>query len=452
MTAVLPYNYSGQLRRSIIQFMRIFTGFRIKTGKGANGLDTYIEVPVVYGDPSRQGSFILNNNSENTVLAPPKISCYINGLVPAWRERGGWAANIDERLVTERAFDEKTQSYTDKVGNRYRVSRMQPFPVDIEYNVDIWVSNTDQKVQLFEQICLLFNPSLDIQTSNNPLDWTSIQVVELKDVIWDHQGIPKGTGDEASVLTMTFTAQGWINPPARVRQQTLIQTIIENIGDNLADCTNSAEWGDSAPTQNIITPGNYSAQLTSNNTLTLLGPDLNIRDENNNIYSWTKLIDQLGELVPGVSKIQLNWSGDITNTTDMFVGYINYDETYDNVLDLSLIASSLPVTTLTSIIDVIDPHLSIPGGSLPAAAAGQRYIVSTNIGESEAWQGLSGAEPNDIIEFDGEVWNNVFDAATDSTVEYVINNTTGQTLKLVNHIWVDAVNNVYQPGFFQLVF
>ena len=51
-------------------------------------------------------------------------------------------------------------------------------------NIDIWSGNTDQKLQLLEQVLILFNPSIQLQQNQNPLDWTSLYEVELTDIQW----------------------------------------------------------------------------------------------------------------------------------------------------------------------------------------------------------------------------------------------------------------------------
>ena len=55
-----------------------------------------------------------------------------------------------------------------------------PTPYTLSMKADIWTSNTDQKLQLLEQILVLFNPALEIQTTDNYIDWTSLSVVYLR--------------------------------------------------------------------------------------------------------------------------------------------------------------------------------------------------------------------------------------------------------------------------------
>ena len=48
--------YDGQIRRFIIQFIRMVSNFQIEFGKDRNGNITLQRVPVIYGDSSRQAA------------------------------------------------------------------------------------------------------------------------------------------------------------------------------------------------------------------------------------------------------------------------------------------------------------------------------------------------------------------------------------------------------------
>jgi hypothetical protein len=447
MVATLPYFYDGQMRRTIIQFMRIFSGFRVLSGKNSQGIQTYTTVPVIYGDGSSQALFMLQGNSENTVLSTPRISCYIINMQPAALKRGGYQGNMEHLLVTERAFDQDSGKYTDKPGNRYQVDRLQPNPVDITFKVDVWSSNQDQRLQLFEQIFTLFNPSLDIQTSSSPLDWTALQTVTLNDIIWDETG----TTDEQIIQSFTFTVESYINPPARVKKQTLIHNIIQRMGDAIEDCDSAAAWNNGdTPLENVTTPGNHTVQVMGNQII-LLGPYRNIQDESGNVYSWPKLIDQYGELVVNSSKIKLRWVSDIEDDSKDIIGYISLHPTIDNILLFNVISETLPLATQSPVQGIINPHEKIPGNGLPAAAVGQRYILSESIGiVTTAWGVLHG-NANDIIEYNGSNWFVAMDADNTNTLEFVNDTEAGSLLKLLNHQWVEAVNLQYTPGYFRLV-
>lgn len=448
--ANLPFFYDAQIRRIIIQMMRVFSGFRYQTGVGSNGQKTYETVQVVYGDGDRQAQHMLTGNSENTVLKVPRIAVYISGLRPA-QDRGSYNGNINELNVTERAFDHDAGQFTSVPGRRFKVERLQPNPIDIQFKVDIWTSNTEQKFQIFEQIYMLFNPDLDIQSTNNPLDWTSLQTVKLEDITWSENGLNTGTDDTPDILGLSFTVASWISPPSRVQKQKIIDTIMLNIGTSLEDCDNAAIWEDGSTTvRDIITPGNHWINVYNSNRIMLLGDDKKTTDANGNIYSWQKLLDEYGQFIEGQSRIRLRWVADAADDSKDIIGFVTLDPLYDNIVDFTIQADTLPIATLTPIIKIIDPHSEIPGSSLPAAVSGQRYIVSASIGQPTiAWGNLV-VEKNSIIEYNGSNWIVSYDASTSTSLEFVNDSSTGQLLKFVNGDWVDAINGFFGPGYFRI--
>ena len=54
--------YDGQIRKYLVQLLRLFSNFSYATGDG-----TKTQVPVLYGDLTRQVSSILRDNSENKI-------------------------------------------------------------------------------------------------------------------------------------------------------------------------------------------------------------------------------------------------------------------------------------------------------------------------------------------------------------------------------------------------
>ena len=93
-----------------------------------------------------------------------------------------------------------------------------PTPYTLTVACDIWTSNTEQKLQILEQICMLFNPSLEIQTTDNYIDWTSLSVVELNNISFSSRTIPLGTETEVDVASLTFSMPIFISPPTKVKK------------------------------------------------------------------------------------------------------------------------------------------------------------------------------------------------------------------------------------------
>ena len=256
LTAV-PYFYDKQLRRYIQQFIRIFAGFQVAMHVDDAGEIVYQTVPVRYGDVSRMAAHIVRENSENMLQTTPFISCHVTGLETAPQMRT--FSQYEETVpVYEKKFNEATNTYQNEVGNAYSIQRHQPVPYTLNMQVDLWTSNTEQKLQMLEQILVLFNPTLNIHTSNNPMDWSTLSYVELIASTWSMRAIPSGVDDIIDISTMSFTMPVLINPPAKVVKNSVIHTIIDNIQDVDANALSNLRLGQS-----------YSPLFTSYKVVTL---------------------------------------------------------------------------------------------------------------------------------------------------------------------------------------
>ena len=256
ITAV-PYFYDKQLRKYIQQFIRIFAGFQVAMHINEEGEVVYQTVPVRYGDVSRMAAHIVRENSENMLQTTPFISCHVTGL-EVTPERRTYPQYEETMPVYEKKYNEATNSYENEIGQQYAVKRHQPVPYNLTMQVDLWTSNTEQKLQILEQILVLFNPTLNIHTNNNPLDWSTLSYVELISSTWSMRAIPSGVDDIIDISTLTFTVPVLINPPAKVIRNTVIHTIIDNI-----------EEVDDTQLANLRAGNNYTPLFTSFKVVTL---------------------------------------------------------------------------------------------------------------------------------------------------------------------------------------
>ena len=114
----MQYWYDEQIRRYILQFIRIFHAFKVAEG-GRDGEDVrYNTVPVRYADPSRMVSHLLRENSENVINSTPFIGVSISSLQLA-RDRTQDPFFTDTKSVSERKFNTSSESYTSEQGNQY---------------------------------------------------------------------------------------------------------------------------------------------------------------------------------------------------------------------------------------------------------------------------------------------------------------------------------------------
>ena len=141
--------YSGQIRRFIGQFIRMMSNFQVEFGKDRDGNVSLLRVPVVYGDSSRQVAQILRGNSENIMNHVPAMAVYISSLTYD-RDRVQEPYHVSKVHLRERVFDDETGSYLKYQQDSITVERLMPVPYKLEVKLDIWTSNTTQKLQLIE--------------------------------------------------------------------------------------------------------------------------------------------------------------------------------------------------------------------------------------------------------------------------------------------------------------
>jgi hypothetical protein len=442
----------------------MFSGFQVEFGRNEAGApntgDTLYRVPVRYGDASRQAQTIMQDNSASNMPSTPLMTFYITGL-DFDRPRMQNPTYVDNKAIRQRQYDSTTNTFETTQGNAFNIERYMPAPYKLSINLDIWTSNTNQKMQILEQILPLFNPSLEIQSTDNFLDWTSLSIVELVSTGWSSRQIPQGTEDPIDISTLKFALPIWLSLPAKVKKLGVVETIIASIYDGSGDLVNAISNNDLLlGTRQYITPYRYQVVLIGNKLQILaqsavvdepnyaLAPPDTVNKSN---LTWTPIINMYGTLRPGISLIALTQQ----DGTQVY-GTIAFDPTNDQFLLFTIIEESTPPNTLPPINAVINPQLSGPGYGLPLAALGQRYLLTEPVGASVAWTGTSGqiviAYPNDIIEYNGSQWIISFNGqASLGDTQYVTNMTTEIQYRWNGEMWVKSYQGLYPGGLWSII-
>jgi hypothetical protein len=441
------FYYDEQIRKYLLQFIRVFGSFTVQKGFDTQANPIYSQVPARYGDMSRQVGHILKDNSENTLNTIPFISCYVNNLEmnPDLRRY----PQFEETLkVIEKKFDEDLHAYVEEPGQSYDVTRYTPVPYVLTMTVDIWTSNTDQKLQLLEQILVLFNPGINLHTNENPLDWSSLTYCEMTSTNWSSRSLPSGADNAIDVATLTFQMPIFINPPARVSRMNIIQTILTQV--HTLDNADFDTWsiGDLVVDSEyvITTLGDYWIRY-ENGFATLLDSGGVV----NASLNWkTDVFSVYGELRPGISQIRLRQGNDVTNPSNDVIGTLDYDLSDVSRLAVTIDPDTLPVNTQGTVDNVINPQNNYPGGgTLAAASSGQRYLVLDEVPNGVAW-GTITASANDIIEYNGSAWVVVFDASASSGTHYVTNLHNDLQFEWTGAFWQNSYEGTYREGWFRL--
>jgi hypothetical protein len=465
----MDYFYDGQVRRYLTQFIQIMSNFAYKTAQGQ-----LVRVPVRYGDMTRQVGQILRKNSENTIPSAPFIACYIKDMQYDLTRLQD-PTFISKINIRERAFDETSQEYLNVQGNNYTVERIMPSPYKVTFAADIWTSSTEQKLQVWEQLVVFFNPSFEIQTTDNYIDWTSLSTITLENQTWSSRAIPQGVNDDIDIMTMTFTAPIWITPPAKVKKLGIITKILSNVFSEGAQGTISSLYdtlGAASVFENVkpdatvtVTPGNYDL-LVLNNTARLIvangqGDGINLADPTNTA-AWTKLLD----LYPGRFRASLSQLRFTQPSGNEVIAYISLNPSDEFSMMLNIDQDTVPGNTIVvgrgTVDAVINPETYKPINIV----AGTRYLILEDINITElftdptydgpdAWKNANGsdfqAHANDIIEWNGTAWSIVFNSASTTTTTYITNSYTGTQYKWSEGSWSKSYEGVYEAKLWRLV-
>jgi T4-like virus Myoviridae tail sheath stabiliser len=458
--------YDKQIRRFVNQFVRFFSEFYVEFGKDANGNQILYRVPCRYADTNRQGAAIIKNNSDNGLNNVPMMVVYITDINYD-RNRLQSPTHVDQRQVRTLATDPNTGQVLTTQNQGFSVDRLMPVPYKVTMNMEIWTSNFDQKLQLWEQICSQFNPDREIQSTDNWLDWTSLSYIILSNTKWTSRSIPVGADDPIDIATLTFEMPIWITTPAKLKRLGVITNVVGSVYDaqgNLEQALIDAI--NLLGNRQYFTPTGYQI-IINNGNISLLqryGPtpganNIDIPQSIGTPIKWQPVIDSFGQIKNNYSMMYLT----DPVTERLITGTISYDPMDEYNLLFNVDNTTLPVNNEPSVNAIIDPTINGPGAGLPAAATGQRYLILKDLGNPVnqtgnsplLWQNTDGTGPvaqaNDIIEYDGNNWIISLHPTESSGTKYVTNTHT-----LIQYVWTGTVwqkswQGLYPEGFWSII-
>jgi hypothetical protein len=366
---------------------------------------------------------------------------------------------------------------------------------------DIWTSNTDQKLQLLEQILVLFNPSLELQTTDNYIDWTSLSVLDIKSTIFSSRTIPAGADSEIDICSIEFDMPVWLSPPSKVKKLGVVKSIINNVftdqGDivNLEDLIYNRNKGsfESIPYRFRVllfksangNPYDYDVTLVNPDAAVLaLGLDQK-SIKNGEPADWNTILEVQGGWTADLSQMffkqasgyDLIGTFDI-NPVDPSTIIVTFDQ--DTIPQNTLINSSINGIDARGTVDaIIDPYKYNPievYGGVANIPLGLRFLMLDDVNTSEnrggfvrfptdptdgssrdpyrgpvAWRDAQDRDPviiaNSIIEWNGVTWTNIWDPTTGKNPTYIQNLRTGIKYRWDGEQWLKAFEGEYAPSY-----
>ena len=230
--AMEHYYYDGQFKRYIVQFMEIFNGMKVRTGKRDDGEIREMSCPVTYGSRDRVTAALMAQNTQNNAIRLPAMSAFVRNINLAPEMRKGIGV-------------ERRQSFLPTGGmipNDIRVvKQVMPVPYKMDMELAIYTSNTDQHLQVMEQILMFFDPILQIQTSDETFDWTKISTVELTGINFD-ENYPTSTDSRMIQTTLSFEIPIYVAGPTNLKKE-FVQDVYARIqvGSDLSEMVSTVE-------------------------------------------------------------------------------------------------------------------------------------------------------------------------------------------------------------------
>ena len=459
-------------------------------------------VPVTYGDMSRLAGYALKDGSENVLGAVPKIAVYITSL-EIDRQRTSDSTFVSKVHIRERAFDKDNNEYLNKEGRNYTVERLMPTPYQLAVNADIWTTNTDEKLQILEQILMLFNPSLEIQTTDNFIDWTSLTSVDLEQVNFSSRTVGGGsTETEVDIATLGFKTPIFISPPAKVKRLGVIHTIVTSIFneqhtaiknndamvDHLEYASDHPFKSDATVKPKILKDGSMSYDfsvptgsrseynqtawadtfqnynlMVLNNEISLLPKDPKVpADTWKNWFLAHAKPDCFQDGITGIRLYRNDYATEILGNlyTHADANKLTVDWDVDTLPSDTILTG--PLGNHTKINYIINPiitnptDIKSPGGRILLLDSG--IGADHNVDGADAWKNDDFtdfvANENDIIEWDGNKWYVVFDsqAYEQANPVFTTNLHTGIQYKYLNGEWLLSYEGEYPHGTWQIDF
>lgn len=230
MSASKEFYYDHQIRRYLVQFMTIFAGMQVRVGWNEDKEPRLAPIPIVNASKDRVVASIKGENTQNKPMRVPMFSVTVSGVKQDPERRKG-VAN-----VRRQTYMPTGGMFPDDISV---VQQRMPVPYTLDMDLTIWASNQDQHYQIIEQIMMIFDPTLQIQSSDELFDWTRLTQVQLEDIRFE-EDVPSGADRRLIQTTMNFTVPVWISVPADVHKR-FVKDIFIRLGTVSALSDNSYE-------------------------------------------------------------------------------------------------------------------------------------------------------------------------------------------------------------------
>ena len=204
------YFYNETIRKTIIAFGSLFNDINI-TRKNAEGTAVqYLKVPLAYGPKQK---FIIRlegdpNLDQKVAITLPRIGFEINGLDYAPERK---LNRIMKKRKVQGATDDKLKSM---------MTQYSPVPYNIGLELFVMARNSDDGIQIVEQILPFFQPEYTVSIKEVPeMDTIRDVPIVLNSISYEDTYEGDFTTRRAIIYTFNFTAKTYVYGPVTSSKQ-----------------------------------------------------------------------------------------------------------------------------------------------------------------------------------------------------------------------------------------
>lgn len=427
------YFYDKQIKSYLLQIQRIFSEYYVSSGvKEINGemIQHTKRVPIISAPTNSIAATFLSGNSENTLIPLPMMSYYITDIQPNTEFRLG-QQNDQVRHYTEKAIGDDGKPI-NKEGNKYTIVQNMPSTFILHFNVDIWASSVDQKLELFEQIVTIFNPGFEFRVNSSEFDLGQKTNIRLENITWSSKSAPIEDDDGLEFMTLGFVVEPvYISSPAKLSVQKNIRSIHTNI--NSVSGIEDLNKFDFSTVVTVNPKGILEVVKDGQGFIAKF-----IKDES--YKNWEDIFELYGDFDDEV-KISITQPPDDASE-EVFV--IATGTLTDNPTELALVfdIDTMKSNTLPNIDKIVsslsDEHYEMEEGTV--------ILVASVFYGTGMWMGYEfGA--GDVIEKNSTGWTIIFDASENpETIHYITHSSTHIQYRFDGLYWSSTMEGLYEPS------
>jgi len=206
------YFYNESTRNVVVAFGTIFNNIQLTKKDGSGNVTQTMKVPLAYGPKQKWLSRLTEdpNLNKKVAVTMPRIGFEINGM------------EYDSARKLNKAV--KVKRVTDGTDNEQLKSGFMPVPYNVNFELFIMAKNSDDALQILEQILPYFQPEYTVTLREIPeLDIIRDVSVVLNSISYEDNYEGDFTSRRAIIYTLSFTAKYHLYGP--ITSQNIIRSV-----------------------------------------------------------------------------------------------------------------------------------------------------------------------------------------------------------------------------------